>query len=414
MSGVGTAYQARVAALRARMTEIEAEALLVTAPVNVRYLTGLSASAAQLLVTKDRLHLGLDDRYARFAHEALAISALEVELIVGASGRLLEALAAVARQLRNLAVEGNRLTWAQMRELSAVVGSTPLIDAENIVEQLRLVKDAGEQARIQAAAALADAALIDVLGCTDLGTTERALAQRLDARVRELGASGPSFNTIVSSGPNSAKPHTTPSSRPIDQGDFVLIDFGAVVDGYHSDMTRTIWWGDRSPQQEDLYSSVQSAYQAVRDAVLPGARLLDLGQLAIEVLASCGLGEATRHAAGHNIGLEVHERPYLSSSESEQEILEVGNVITVEPGAYVEGFGGVRIEDILVVTTEGARSLSRAPMSVEPSTLDSGHAETGHEKESVRAQTDTAWVDAEKLDEHARFLVGDDDPSVDR
>jgi Xaa-Pro aminopeptidase len=223
------------------------------------------------------------------------------------------------------------------------------------------VKDDGEVARVEAAAAIATDALGRLRSRLLDGPTEAEFGIELDTEMRRLGASGPSFETIVASGPNAAKPHHRPSSRRIADGDLVVLDFGAKVDGYCSDMTRTICVGEPSGDQQRMLDVVTEAQAAGVAAVRAGATCRGVDTACREVIAAAGWADAFSHGTGHGVGLEIHEAPRLAASADEGATLVARSVVTVEPGVYLPGIGGVRIEDSVVVTDDGCRSLTHAP-----------------------------------------------------
>ena len=371
MGGPADPTTAAVAARLARLQEVVAgeglDALLVSNLTNIRYLSGVETSAGMLLVpATGRVVLTTDDRYRVEATAALAAAGVEVDLACGPRPVQLDALLAAVAPGASLGVEAASVTWAEARLLEGQLAGRTLVPTGGLVERLRVRKAPEEVAKMQAAAALADAALADVLATVVAGTTELDVARRLTTRMVELGASGPAFDTIVGAGPNSAMPHASPSRRPIEAGELVLIDFGATLDGYRSDMSRTVWWGDLPDESRQIVDTVQRVHDEAAEMLRPGTAFRAVAERVEQLLAAAGHPDQMRHAAGHNIGLAVHERPYFSTVEPSSDVLEVGNVVTLEPGLYVEGTGGARVENMFVIEEHGARPLTRAVAAARP------------------------------------------------
>jgi Xaa-Pro aminopeptidase len=349
--------------LRARFADAGIDALLVTRLPNVRYLTSFTGSAATLLVHPDELVFVTDGRYGEQAAGQLEAAGVRARIEVGATQaaqrRALEA--AVAGTVR-LGLEAHGVTWAQQRDYAEWFGATELVPTQQLVEQLRLVKEPAEVARIRAACAIGDDALAAVAPRLAGRPTEREVGLWLELEMRERGASGNSFDPIVASGPNGAMPHARPSARHIEAGELVVLDFGCIVDGYCSDMTRTVSVGAPPPDAAHLYDVVLGAQQAGRDAVRAGATCADVDRACREIIDAAGLGETFVHATGHGVGLEIHEAPRVAATA--RDTLAAGSVVTVEPGVYLPGVGGVRIEDTVVVlddTDVGALALTGFP-----------------------------------------------------
>jgi Xaa-Pro aminopeptidase len=345
----------------ARFEDAGIDALLVTHLANIRYLTGFTGSAATLLVTPSGLTFVTDGRYGGQAAEQLGSAAVSAAIEIGATNSAQrEALQRAASGVRRLGLEAAHVSWASQREL----GETWFRDAElvatnGLVEIERELKDEGEVARIEAAAAIADAALASVRHRLGEAVTEREFAFELEAAMHELGADGPSFETIVGSGPNGAKPHARPTDRRIGEGDLVVLDFGALVDGYHSDISRTICVGSPSATQERMLEVVTASQAAGVAAVTDGVAAADVDRVCRELIADAGWGDAFLHGTGHGVGLDIHEAPRVGSSSDAT--LAAGQVVTVEPGVYLPEHGGVRVEDTLLVTGNGGRALTRSP-----------------------------------------------------
>jgi Xaa-Pro aminopeptidase len=340
--------------LRRRLAESALDALLVSHPPNIRYLTGFTGSAAMLLVSAERTVLLTDPRYAVQAPaEVRGLAEVEIE-----PANLWERLKIVVAGLRPgvLGFERDRVT-VEGAERLAPVGALRLAPVSGYVEGLRLTKDASEVAAIRAAAALALEALDELLPTLRPGESERAIAARLEAALRVRGSEWHPFQTIVASGPNSALPHARASARTLQAGEFLLLDFGAQVDGYCADLARTVVVGaPADSRQRQVYDAVRSAEWTALTGIRAGMSGREADALARRSLADAGLAEAFRHSLGHGLGLEVHENPRLSPTAEGR--LPVGAVVTVEPGVYFEGWGGVRLEDDVLLTSEAPELLS--------------------------------------------------------
>jgi Xaa-Pro aminopeptidase len=354
----------RAARLRSRLGEVPCDALLVTNLTNVRYLTGFSGSAALVLVPAEQaaeLVFVTDGRYRDQATSELAAAGVGARTVIGLEeDARRKALASAAGGLGRLGLEAESVTWAEKRRFAADwFPGAELVPTAGLVESLRLVKDAGEVARIQAACEMADVALATVRHRLGEGATEAHVALELEWQMRRLGADGPSFETIVASGPNGAMPHHRAGARRIVEGDLVVLDFGALVDGYRSDMTRTVMIGEPSDTQARMYDVVREAQAAGVAAVKAGVEASSVDDACRSVIGEAGWDHAFLHATGHGVGLDIHEPPRVARTADA--MLADGQVVTVEPGVYLAEHGGVRIEDTVVVTTEGCRTLTLAP-----------------------------------------------------
>jgi Xaa-Pro aminopeptidase len=350
----------RLDRLRPLVAKAGADALFVTTLANLRYLTGFTGSAGLLLVTADATLLATDGRYRTQAAEQLVAAGLEasVELVVGGVQVQRDAIAALAGGTDGrVGLEAENVTWGSQRRWTDVLAPVELIPTAGLVEELRLVKDAGELARMAAAAAIADAALGEVLPLLGQGRSEEEVALVLDTAMRRLGSQDRAFETIVASGPNAAKPHARPGDRVMGVGDPVVIDFGATFDGYRSDMTRTFCIGG-APAAElaRVFEVVAEAQAAGVAAVAAGVVSGEIDKVCRERIAAAGWAEAFEHGTGHGVGLDIHEAPAVGPGSTA--ILTPGVVVTVEPGIYLAGVGGVRIEDTVVVTDLGCRPLT--------------------------------------------------------
>ena len=352
---------ARLGRLREAVAASSIEALLVMSMTNVRYLTGFTGSAGQVLVTADDAVLITDGRYGDQAAAEIAACAAVVTVVVERSVALQrQHIASLVRPMNALGLEASSATWADQLSLSAVL-APKLVPTTGLVEALRAVKDAGEIARIETACDIASDALAIVFSLTDSEPTEEEFAWALEAEMRRLGASGPSFATIVGTGGNGALPHHRADGTRLRDGDLLVLDFGCVVDGYASDMTRTALVGRGEPAtwQRDLIEVATAAQAAGVAAVRPGLTGADIDAVCRGSIERAGFGELFTHGTGHGVGLQIHEAPWVLSTSSE--VLRPGNVITVEPGVYRVGLGGVRVEDTVLVTADGCRPLTKTP-----------------------------------------------------
>jgi Xaa-Pro aminopeptidase len=346
--------------------------LLVTTPANIRWLTGFSGSAGLLLVTPDRAVLTTDGRYRTQSTEQLRASGVEdqVAVVIGGVAAQREALHLGGEGITDLGLEAEHVTWSAQRSWAEAFAPAALIPTRGLVERLRMVKDAGEVDRMTRAAAIADAALAAVLpllagagSSAGPELTESRFAAALDHAMRERGAEDRAFETIVASGENSAKPHARPGSRVIRPGDPVVVDFGAMFDGYRSDMTRTFSiGGPPTGELARVFDVVAESQRLGVARVEPGVSTGSVDLACREAIATSGWGERFEHGTGHGVGLDIHEGPSVGPGSTA--ILEPGTVVTVEPGVYLPGTGGVRIEDTLVVTEHGSRSLTQFPKDV--------------------------------------------------
>ncbi|MGH9058305.1 MAG: M24 family metallopeptidase, partial [Acidimicrobiales bacterium] len=346
---------------RERLDGAGADALIVTSLTNIRYLTGFTGSAGLLLVLPDRAVLVSDGRYATQAVEQTAAAGVDAAVeIAGAADQRALVSGLVGRPGR-LGLEAAHVSWARQRAFATDwFGGAELIPTVGVVEGLRLVKDAGELDRLGRAAAIADAALASMRARLEDGPTEEEFGQELDTEMRRRGATGPSFETIVASGPNAAKPHHRPTDRQIPAGEPVVLDFGALYDGYCSDMTRTVWVG--AVADADLRRAVEvvlASQAAGVAAVRAGVGAAEVDAVCRSVIAEAGWADRFVHGTGHGVGLDIHEAPSVSAASTDT--LTAGQVVTVEPGVYLPGVGGVRIEDTVVVTDRGCQPLTSTP-----------------------------------------------------
>ncbi len=357
-------WSGRLARLQTSLADQDLDALVISQPRNLTYLTGFSGSAGLLVVTPADRFLILDGRYALGAREeqsagrTAAIPVRQVDKRYDLS--LAETITALGSS--RVGFEAGHVTVATLQTWQRALPGVGWQATDNSVERLRMVKDAWEQSLFRQAGKM----LAGVAGrLTELvarDRTESEIAAGIDAALQQTGFSGPAFPTIVASGPNSARPHARPGDRRLQPGDLVVLDFGGVLDGYCVDLTRVAAVEPVSEAALALFDAVQSANRAALDAVRPGIDVSVIDRAARGVLEARGLGEAFLHATGHGLGLDVHEAPRIGRAELEAPVtVEAGMVFTVEPGAYVREIGGARLEDDVLVTAAGCEVLTEAP-----------------------------------------------------
>jgi Xaa-Pro aminopeptidase len=338
------ARRTRLRATALHTAGADVDAVLVTRLVNVRYLAGFTGSNAALLLTGDRTLLATDGRYTLQA----GAESPDVELVT--ERRCAQALAERAARLgvRRLAIETHDVTVDLHGQFVEAAGEVDLVSLDGAVERLRAVKDETEIALLREACAVTDRAFTALAAEMCPGLTEREIAWRLEVALRDAGADGPAFDPIVAGGPNGAVPHHQATGRALEPGDLLTLDFGARHAGYHADMTRTVMVGGRpAGWQQEIYALVAAAQQAGRDAAVHGSTLRAVDRAAREVIEQAGHGEHFVHPVGHGVGLQIHEAPLLGPGTDGR--LADRSPVTVEPGVYLPGRGGVRIEDTLVV-----------------------------------------------------------------
>lgn len=340
--------------VRAALARQGLQALWVSAPANVRYLSGFThPDDGRLLVTPTRTVLYTDSRYTVQATQD-AIDGIEV--VIAAPQMALEQAAALVEGMK-VGIEAADLTVAALDKLKGA-WKVQIHSTDGLIETLRLKKSPQEREGIRAAQALADRVFAEVRPQIKAGVRELDIAAALEQGLRQAGATS-AFDVIVASGVRGALPHGTASDKVIEDGDLVTVDFGANLNGYNSDMTRTVAVGQPSEEMKRIYNAVLEAEEAAVKAVRPGLETSELDAVARDILTRHGLGEAFAHSLGHGVGLLVHENPRLAKHS--KDVLEPGMVITIEPGAYIADLGGVRIEDLVLVTEDGYEVLSHSP-----------------------------------------------------
>jgi Xaa-Pro aminopeptidase len=358
----GSDLAPRVAAVRAQVAERGLDALLITNLVSIRWLTGFDGSNAAVVIGAQPLRFITDFRYLTQSAEQLATE-WEREIDTDLLKRAIAGIP--AHEPHKLGFDDAHLTVKQHAQLAKLVAEREsgseieLVAAGGILEALRAVKDAAEIEKIRAAAKLADAAFEEVIGAGIVGRTEREVALDLEIAMRRRGAEAVSFPPIIAAGEHGARPHAAPRDVPIPAGTLGVIDWGAQLDGYASDCTRTVATGELDPRDEAVYESVLVAQVAALAALRPGPTGKEVDAVARAIIDESGHAEHFGHGLGHGVGMEVHEGPRLGKTGDQP--LAAGNIVTVEPGIYVPGAVGVRIEDLVAITADGHEVLNTLP-----------------------------------------------------
>jgi Xaa-Pro aminopeptidase len=355
----------RLDRLRSTFSTEKVDCLLVSGIHNIRYLTGFTGSNALLLVEPDSATFYTDGRYTTQASQEVR----DARIRVPKKGIWQAALARLKSKHNHIGFDAS-VSFALYGKLREALGEKRMRSVSGVVERLRLVKDEAEIAAIRASCELNSRVLAAVLPMVKVGVTERDLSAEIDYRMRRMGAVGPAFETIVASGERSALPHAHPTARQLVCCEFLLFDHGTMLDGYCSDMTRTVWVGgskgnktgcEPGRKARELYATVREAHQQAKEAVRAGVSLSAVDRAARRPIAARGWGKYFSHSTGHGVGLEIHESPRVAAKEKDK--LPAGAVITIEPGVYLPGFGGVRIEDMVVVRETGCEVLTPATPS---------------------------------------------------
>lgn len=334
------------------------DAALIVSPENRFYFTNFASSDGFLLVSADRAVFITDARYIEAAQKT--VKNCEVMLQSHTISQIKDVLTALGA--KSVAVEAERMTLKQYAEFARALDGIDVVcdgELDVVIEKIRSIKSKAQVEKIIKAQRIAEAAFEHILTFIKEGVTEKEVALELDYYMLSHGADGLSFETIAVSGKNSSKPHGVPTDKKIEKGDFVTMDFGAVVEGYHSDMTRTVAVGFVTDEQKNVYETVLKAQAAAQAAASSGVCCADVDKAARDVIENAGYGEYFNHSTGHGVGVEIHEYPRLSKLC--KTALSVGNVVTDEPGIYIPEKFGVRIEDMLLITENGCENLTRAP-----------------------------------------------------
>jgi Xaa-Pro aminopeptidase len=356
--------QDRLSALRALLATEGLDAALITHPANRRYLSGYTAddhapdeSSGVLLISAGEALLFTSPNNVEWAKaEAPDFRVLPwkrpwTKAVIDQIGE---------SNWARLGFEDQSILYATVRALEeAFLASPALVPLGSKIDELRAVKDADELAALERAIRLTDAIFVDTVAELEPGMTEREIAWRIEREMRERGAEGPAFETIVASGPHAARPHHSPSERAIEEGEPIIIDMGARIAGYNADLTRTVWLGQPDERLQDVYNVVHEAQAVGLAAIRAGMTGADADRVVRDIIAARGYGENFVHSLGHGVGIQVHEAP--SASPANDAPLRHGEILTVEPGVYLPGWGGVRIEDVVLIQNGGCRVLTAAP-----------------------------------------------------
>jgi len=337
------------------------DALIISKPSNRRYMSGFTGSSAELLLTAsgDRI-LITDFRYVEQARiQSPGFKIIQQGMDITHTIKDL----ADTYSLKNIGIEKEYITLSTYEEYTDKIPGIVFVPVSDPCEVMRRVKKDQELDRIKKAIEIADKTFLHIREYIVPGLSEIEIATEIDFFMRRLGSERNAFDTIVASGERSSLPHGTPTNRAVGRGDFVTMDFGAVFGGYCSDITRTIIIGQPDTRQEQIYKLVGEAQETAIRNIRPGMRGIDVDKIARDIISNAGYGENFGHGLGHGVGLDIHEGPRFSTRDDS--ILEPGMVVTVEPGVYIPGWGGVRIEDIIVVTSQGCEVLTKAPKSIQ-------------------------------------------------
>lgn len=344
--------------LRDQLADEQLDAIMITDPANRRYLSGFTGTAGTLFISADRALLATDFRY----YERVERQAPDFQL-VKLTGRLVDVLPDVVADLdiHRLGFEGDNVTVSLYNDiLTSLTDSVELVATSNIVENIRVQKDEDELPNLQQAVDFTDAAYAHITTFIQPGMTERQIAWEIERFMRDTGAENVSFPIIVAAGSNGAMPHATPSDRPIEPSDPIVIDMGALVDGYHADLTRTFALDTPSDHYLKVYEIVLRAQQAALQDIQAGMTGKEADAIARTIIEQAGYGEQFGHSLGHGVGLVIHERPWLSHQDRGDNVLHPGMVFSIEPGIYLPGEFGVRIEDLALLREDGLQTLSSA------------------------------------------------------
>ncbi len=350
---------ARLKTLRAQMSAHNIDGLLISHPVDIQYLTGFSGEDSWALVWSRGITILSDSRFEEelkndCPYAKLVIRKVPLQQVLGKEVSL--------RSIKTLGIQAEHITLQQRKDIVKHVGAKKLKSIGSWLVNQRAVKDQTEIKLIKKAVKIQEDAFTQTMSEIKPGMTEKQIAAKLEYHMRYLGADGAAFTMIVGAEPNGSKPHYLPGNFKVKKGRSLLIDWGAYYGGYRSDMTRTVALGKFPPRIAEIYEIVRASHQAGIDAVKPGAKLADVDAAARQVIQDAGYGKEFSHSLGHGIGLEIHEEPRLSSKA--KGTLQPGHIVTIEPGIYLPGIGGVRLEDDVLVTKTGGKNLCSLPTDI--------------------------------------------------
>ncbi len=337
------------------------DCVLITSDINRRYFTGMKSSDGTVIAFRDKAYLVIDFRYIEKARSTVtSAEVIEQKKLYSQLNELMH-----KHNASNVAIESQTLTVSRLHILRAQFKDIEVIDTDvlsNAVNALRMVKDESELECIRKAQEIAETAFERILSFIHVGVTEREIALELNRLMFEYGAEDLSFETIALAGANTSMPHGVPSDKKVENGEFVLMDFGAVYNGYHSDMTRTVCVGQPSDEMKKVYNIVLEAQTAAINAAHAGMTGQELDLIARSIISDAGYGNCFGHSLGHGVGMEIHERPNASPNSAAE--LNKGAVVTVEPGIYIAGKYGVRIEDFVILTENGCINLTKSAKNI--------------------------------------------------
>ncbi|MGB7606088.1 MAG: Xaa-Pro peptidase family protein [Lutisporaceae bacterium] len=346
----------RLAKLRERLAANNLDAAFLYSAENIRYISGFTGSTGYVIVTANKAYFITDFRYKDQAHKQCK----GFEVIIHSNSLIDEIKKSVqVNKVNRIGIEDNFMTVAMYENLKSNLQGVEVAPLKDILEAIRMIKDADEIEAIEKAANIADSAFKHILDFIKPGVTEKEVALELEYTMKKNGATNLSFESIVASGVRSSLPHGVFTDKVINNGEFLTLDFGCVYNGYCSDMTRTVFVGKADDKQKKIYNIVLEAEKAALEQYKPGMLGKEVDKVARDIISAEGYGDNFGHGLGHGVGLAVHEEPRVSPLGEKK--LEAGMVVTDEPGIYISEYGGVRIEDLILITEDGCRVLSKSP-----------------------------------------------------